>query len=45
MFKTDLKGVMDCQKKTNEWVLKTAGVERSLLTSIKERKLGYTTDM
>ena len=33
MFKT--------ARKTNEWVLKTAGVERSLLTSVKERKLGY----
>lgn len=28
-------------RKTNEWVLKTAGVERSLLASVKERKLGY----
>ena len=28
-------------KKTNEWVLKTAGVERSLLTSVKHRKLAY----
>ena len=28
-------------KKTNEWVLNTAGVERSLLASVKERKLVY----
>jgi len=28
-------------KKTNEWVLMTAGVERSLLASIKNRKLTY----
>ena len=28
-------------KKTNKWVLNTAGVERSLLASVKERKLVY----
>ena len=28
-------------KKTYEWVLNTAGVERSLLASVKERKLVY----
>ena len=28
-------------KKTNEWVLKTANVNRSLLESIKSRKLKY----
>ena len=28
-------------KKTNEWMLDTAGVERSLLASVKERKLVY----
>ena len=28
-------------KKTNEWVLNTAGVERSLLALVKERKLVY----
>ena len=28
-------------KKTNLWVLQQAGVERSLLQSIKERKLKY----
>ena len=28
-------------KKTNEWVLNTAGVGRSLLASVKERKLVY----
>jgi len=27
--------------RTNEWVLDTAGVARSLLASIKERKLAY----
>ena len=32
-------------KKTNEWVLNTAGVERSLLASVKERKLVYTLGM
>jgi len=29
------------QKKTNEWVLEAAGVERDLLNSIKRRKLSY----
>ena len=29
------------EKKTNEWVLETAGVERSLLESIKRRKMSY----
>ena len=28
-------------KKTNEWVLNTAGMERSLLASVKERKIVY----
>ena len=28
-------------KKTNEWVLNTAGVEKSLLASVKERKFVY----
>ena len=28
-------------KRTNEWVLKTAGVPRSLLESVKEMKLAY----
>jgi len=28
-------------KKTNEWVLETAGVSRSLLASVKEMKLAY----
>ena len=28
-------------KKTNEWVLNAAGMERSLLASVKERKLVY----
>ena len=28
-------------KKTNEWVLKTAGVERGLLATIKQRKMSY----
>src|ERR1700733_12662109 len=29
------------EKKTNEWVLETAGVERSLLEDIKRRKMSY----
>jgi len=29
------------QKKTNEWVLEAAGVERDLLNLIKRRKLSY----
>ena len=29
------------QKKTNEWVLETAGMERGLLNIIKRRKLSY----
>src|SRR6218665_267143 len=29
------------QKKTNEWVLETAGMERGLLNMIKRRKLSY----
>jgi hypothetical protein len=29
------------ERKTNEWVLETTGVERSLLNSIKRRKLTY----
>ena len=28
-------------KRTNEWVLETAGVSRSLLVSVKEMKLAY----
>ena len=28
-------------RKTNEWVLATAGVDRNLLISVKERKLAY----
>jgi len=28
-------------KRTNEWVLETAGVSRSLLASVKEMKLAY----
>ena len=28
-------------KSTNEWVLETAGVSRSLLASVKEMKLSY----
>jgi len=28
-------------KRTNEWVLKTAAVTRSLLASVKQRKLAY----
>jgi len=28
-------------KKTNEWVLKTAGVDRSLLATVKQRKLSH----
>jgi len=29
------------EKRTNEWVLKKAGVDRMLLSNIKERKMGY----
>ena len=29
------------EKKTNEWALKMVGVERSLLTSVKNRKIVY----
>ena len=32
-------------KRTNEWLLKTAGVTRSLLASVKERKLAYYAHM
>lgn len=28
-------------KRTNEWILKTAGTERTLLATVKERKLAY----
>ena len=29
------------EKRTNEWVLKAAGVERNLLKTVKERKMIY----
>ena len=33
---------MDCaDKKTNEWVLQSAGTERHLLESVKTRKMTY----
>jgi len=34
-------GISWIEKKTNEWVLETAGVERNLLESIKRRKMSY----
>ena len=34
-------GISWIEKKTNEWVLETAGVERNLLESIKRRKMFY----